>query len=394
MEEGGNTKLRIKYFLSGIVTACLAAAVIYFLYMYFPFQTASPGRPDSLGAQKKVKEIERIIEKYYLGEIDQQQQTDYMYLGLVAGLEDKYSTYYTKEQYEELQKSQEGVYTGIGVTLVQDSEDGRIYVDSCVEDSPAAQAGIREGDCITSVNGTSTEGMTTSQVVEQISGKNQDTVVLGIVRDGGEEQTVSVEQGMVEMVSVNSRMLENQVGYIQITEFTGVTPEQFSEAYESLSGQGMEKLVIDLRDNPGGLVSSVCDTLRQILPEGIIVYTEDKNGNRQEERCDGETPIQIPLAVLVNENSASASEIFAGAVKDYGIGTLVGETTFGKGIVQDMFQLSDGSVIKLTVSHYYTPKGNNINGTGISPDVEVTQSGDGSADTQLEKAVEVLGENP
>lgn len=391
MEEERNKKASVKYFLSGVVSACLVIAVIYFLFMYLPFQTKSPSRPDSLGAQKKVKEIERLIEKYYLGEVDQQKQTDYMYLGLVAGLEDRYSTYYTKEQYEELQKTQEGVYTGIGITIIQNSEDGKIYVESCVEESPAAQAGIQAGDCIEAVNGTKTEGMTTSQVVDLIGAGSGGTVTLTVTRDGEEERDIQIEEGTVEMRSVDSRMLENHVGYIQITEFTGVTSEQFAAAFQELDSQGMEKLVIDLRDNPGGLVNAVCDTLRQILPEGLIVYTEDKNGNRKEEICDGDTPIQIPLAVLVNEGSASASEIFAGAVKDYGIGTLVGTTTFGKGIVQDMFQLSDGSVLKLTVSHYYTPNGNNINGTGITPDVQAEQPEQSETDVQLQKALEVLG---
>ena len=192
------------------------------------------------------------------------------------------------------------------------------------------------------------------------------------------------------MQSVNSRMLENQVGYIQITEFTGVTASQFQTAYEELTAQGMQKLVIDLRGNPGGLVDSVCDTLSQILPEGVIVYTEDKNGNRSERDCAGESPIDIPLAVLVNEESASASEIFAGAVKDYEIGTIVGTTTYGKGVVQNTFRLSDGSVIRLTIAHYYTPEGNDINGVGITPDVEVEQSEDSETDVQLEKALEVL----
>ena len=160
-------------------------------------------------------------------------------------------------------------------------------------------------------------------------------------------------------------------------------------AYE-LQDQGMERLIIDLRGNPGGLVTAVCDTLRQILPEGLIVYTEDKNGKREEYTCDGDTPISIPLVVLVNENTASAAEIFTGAVKDYGIGTIVGTTTFGKGIVQNTFQLSDGSVVKLTIAHYYTPLGNDIHKVGITPDVEVELPDDATSDVQLEKALEVV----
>ena len=187
-------------------------------------------------------------------------------------------------------------------------------------------------------------------------------------------------------------MLGDGIGYLAITQFTGVTSEQFQETYQSLKDQGMERLIIDLRDNPGGLLDAVCETLRQILPEGMIVYMEDKAGNREEYTCDGETPIDIPLVVLVNENSASASEIFAGAVKDHGVGTLVGTTTFGKGIVQTYYRLGDGSEIKLTTAKYFTPNGNNIHGTGVEPDVQVEASEDGETDVQLEKAVEVVKE--
>ena len=185
-------------------------------------------------------------------------------------------------------------------------------------------------------------------------------------------------------------MLDEEIGYISVVEFDRVTADQFKSKIEELQGEGMKRLIIDLRGNPGGLVTAVCDTLRQILPEGLIVYTEDTNGKREEYTCDGDTPISIPLVVLVNENTASAAEIFTGAVKDYGIGTIVGTTTFGKGIVQNTFQLSDGSVVKLTIAHYYTPLGNDIHKVGITPDVEVELPDDATSDVQLEKALEVV----
>ena len=189
-----------------------------------------------------------------------------------------------------------------------------------------------------------------------------------------------------------------KTGYIRISEFTGVTPEQYEKAFSNLKDQGMEELVIDLRNNPGGLLTSVCDVLNNILPEGLIVYTEDKYGNRQEEYSDGKNPLDMPLAVLVNEGSASASEIFAGAVQDYGIGTIVGTTTYGKGVVQAVHQLEDGSAVKLTVSNYYTPKGNSINEVGIQPDVEVKLDTEllnkeeisHEEDNQLQEALEIL----
>ena len=186
-------------------------------------------------------------------------------------------------------------------------------------------------------------------------------MVLTVHREGEEDaMEITVPVTDVELPSVFHEMLDSKIGYIRITQFTGVTGEQYQEAFDDLQKQGMEKMIVDLRDNPGGLLDSVCDVLRKILPEGLIVYTEDKDGNRE------------VLAVLVNESSASASEIFAGAVQDYGIGTIVGTTTYGKGVVQSIRQLSDGSAIKLTVANYYTPKGNNINKTGIKPDIEVS----------------------
>ena len=207
----------------------------------------------------------------------------------------------------------------------------------------------------------------------------------------GKDYTVEIAVREVEAISVAGSMLDEQVGYIRISEFTGVTSQQFADSYQKLKDQNMTKLIIDLRSNPGGLVSGVCDTLRQILPKGLIVYTEDKYGNRKEQTCDGETPIDIPMVVLVNGSSASASEIFAGAVQDYGVGTIVGTVTYGKCVVQDTYPLDNGGAVKLTVSHYFTPKGNDINGKGITPDVVCELPDDASEDLQIEKAKEILG---
>ena len=224
-------------------------------------------------------------------------------------------------------------------------------------------------------------------------------MILTIQREG-EKNTKEVKVSVtgVEIPSVSSEMLEENIGYIKISKFTGVTYEQYHAAFEKLKEQGAKQLIVDLRNNPGGLMTAVCDVLREILPEGLIVYTEDKYGNRVEETCDGKSPLNMPLVVLVNEGSASASEIFAGAVQDHKVGTIVGTTTYGKGIVQTVRQLSDGSAVKLTVSKYYTPNGNNIHEVGIQPDVEVELSDDvtdlsqveQSQDNQLQKALEVV----
>ena len=196
----------------------------------------------------------------------------------------------------------------------------------------------------------------------------------------------------VELPSVYTDILEEKTGYLQITEFKSVTYHQFCDALDKLIEDGIERLVIDVRDNPGGYVDVVCNILRRILPEGLIVYTEDKHGERIEEYGDGETPLSIPLAVLVNTGSASASEIFAGAVKDYSIGTIVGTTTYGKGVVQSIRAYPDGSAVKLTTSHYFTPKGTDIHEIGIEPDIfiENNEDSDEYSDAQLQKALEVL----
>ena len=238
-------------------------------------------------------------------------------------------------------------------------------------------------------------------MADYIKNREADAVSLTVHRENVEEALdISVKIADVELPSVYGEMLDEKTGYIEITEFKGVTFEQYKETFENLEKQGMEKLVIDLRDNPGGLLSSVCDVLGWILPEGLIVYTEDKYGNKMEETCDGKHPLDMPLVVLVNEGSASASEIFAGAVQDYGVGKIVGTTTFGKGVVQALYPLSDGSAVKLTVSKYYTPKGKNIHGEGISPDIKVKLNPElfnqteltREEDNQLQAAVQSLEE--
>ena len=281
------------------------------------------------------------------------------------------------------------VFSGIIITVTLDGD--KLQVTGVQDDTPAAKAGIQADDRIVKIDGQTLEGLSLKDAVGLLKNSENDTVTLSIEREG-EADLIETEVTKEKLAAIvaDGKMLDDKIGYLAISEFTGLTPEQFQKVYQSLQDQGMERLIIDLRGNPGGLVTAVCDTLRQILPEGLIVYTEDKNGKREEYTCDGDTPISIPLVVLVNENTASAAEIFTGAVKDYGIGTIVGTTTFGKGIVQNTFQLSDGSVVKLTIAHYYTPLGNDIHKVGITPDVEVELPDDATSDVQLEKALEVV----
>lgn len=320
----------------------------------------------------KLTYLENMIDEYYLGDKDEEKLREGLYTGLLYGLDDPYSRYYTAEEYESENSSSQGSYVGIGI-LMEKNKEGGVKIVKCYEGGPGEEAGLKEGDVISAIDGEDITDDEVSDVAGLIRNSDKDSAVLTVHRENVEDvMEITVPITDVELPSVFYEMLDSKIGYIRITEFTGVTSEQYQEAFDNLNSQGMEKLIVDLRDNPGGLLDSVCDILRKILPEGLIVYTEDKAGNREEEKCDGKNELQIPLAVLVNESSASASEIFAGAVQDYGIGTIVGTTTYGKGVVQSIRQLSDGSAIKLTIANYYTPKGNNINKIGIKPDIEVS----------------------
>lgn len=326
-----------------------------------------------LAFTQKIKYLENMIDEEYLGEISTDKLEEGVYAGLIYGLGDVYSRYYTKDEYEQESVTTEGSYVGIGVAM-QKYTAGGVQIVECYKGSTAEEAGVKVDDVITAINGEDITDTELQDVVSMIKDNEDKDVVLTVQRKGEDTQEITVKVSNVELPSVFGEMLDENTGYIQITEFKGVTVEQYEEIFADLKEQGMERLVVDLRDNPGGLLNVVCDILRDILPEGLIVYTEDKNGNRSEETCDGKNPLDMPLAVLVNGNSASASEIFAGAVKDYGLGTIVGTTTYGKGVVQSIRQLSDGSAVKLTIANYYTPKGNSINKTGIRPDVEVELS--------------------
>ena len=350
-----------------------------------------------LAFTQKIKYLENMIDQEYLGDINTDDLKEGVYAGLIYGLDDVYSRYYTKEEYEQESVSTEGSYVGIGVSM-QKNTAGGVQIVECYKGSTAEEAGLKADDVITAINGEDITDAELKDVVSIIRDNENKNVILTVQRQGEDTQEITVKVSNVELPSVFGEMLDENIGYIQITEFKGVTAEQYEEVFDELKDQGMEKLVVDLRDNPGGLLNVVCDVLRNILPEGLIVYTEDKNGNRSEETCDGKNPLDMPLAVLVNGNSASASEIFAGAVKDYGVGTIVGTTTYGKGVVQSIRQLSDGSAVKLTIANYYTPNGNSINKTGIQPDVEIELDAElvnkdeitHDEDNQLQAALKVL----
>lgn len=347
--------------------------------------------------EKKLSTIEDVIEEYYYqdADIDVEAMSDGMYAGMVAALGDPYSVYYTEEEWEGLMQDTEGIYYGIGAYLMIDQATGLGKISGVIEGTPAEEAGLRENDLLYLVDGETTAGMELSEIVSRVKGEEGTTVHFTIYREGETDYLeVDVERRKIEAPTVKYEILKNNIGYIQITEFDDVTTDQFIEAMAVMKGSHVKGLILDLRGNPGGSLNVVVDIARQILPKGLIVYTEDKYGEREEYNCDGRRQLDMPLVVLVNGNSASASEILAGAVKDYKMGTLVGTTTFGKGIVQRVLPLTDGTALKLTISAYYTPKGNNIHGVGIEPDVVCEFDSDAyydeGVDNQLEKAVEEI----
>lgn len=379
--------------LTGVLVVTLAVGGVKFVQ-----QRQYNGVLSDTSHVQKIEYLEKLIDQEYLGEMDNDEMAEGVYAGLVYGLGDVYSRYYTADEYAQETASTDGAYAGIGVSI-QKNKNGGVQIAECYEGGPGAEAGLQTGDVITAINDTDVTDMELSDVVSIIRENKDKTIVLTVLRENEDSsREISVDVTDVELPSVSGEMLDESTGYIQITQFTGVTPQQYKDTFAELKDKGMERLVIDLRDNPGGLLTSVCDILREILPEGLIVYTEDKYGNREEETCDGKNKLDMPLAVLVNENSASASEIFAGAVQDHGVGTIVGTTTYGKGVVQELRQLSDGSAVKLTVSNYYTPNGNSINKVGIKPDVEVKLASEllnkdeitHEEDNQLQKALNVI----
>lgn len=346
----------------------------------------------------KLQALEETIERYFfLHEVTKEELRDGMYKGLLASLGDPYSEYYTAEELNSLMQQSEGIYYGIGAYVQLDENTGLPKISGVIEGSPAQDANLRANDLIYEVDGTPTYGLNLTEAVALIKGPEGTDVEITLIREGESDYlTLTLTRRRVESPTVEFSMLEDDMAYIQVTEFDDVTVDQFADALAMAKGSNAEGIILDLRGNPGGNLDAVVDMCNMILPEGMIVYTEDKYGNRNEYKSDGKHELELPLVVLVDMNSASAAEIMAGAIKDYGIGTLVGTTTFGKGIVQQIMSFRDGSAIKITISAYYTPKGNNIHGIGIVPDVVCEFDGEayyGSAehpDNQLEKAKDVL----
>ena len=349
--------------------------------------------------QNKLTTLRTIIDLYFWKDVENDTLYDGVYRGLFAALDDPYSRYYSAEEYQEEMESMEGSYCGIGALVNQNMKTMIMTIVRPFVNGPAYKAGILPGDIIYMVDGVDVTGEELSKVVKMMKGEQGTKVTLTVVREGVEEPVeVVITRDIVEVETVTYEMLEDNIGYIYIMEFDEITLTQFEKAVDELEDAGMQGLVVDIRDNGGGLLDTVCKMLDRIIRTGNIVYTLDKYGNREDIDAVTRESLDIPIAVLVNGNSASASEIFAGTLQDYGHATIVGTQSFGKGIVQSMVPLKDGSAVKLTVSTYYTPKGRCIHGEGITPDVVVELNDElkqqvtveKKDDNQLQTAIEVI----
>lgn len=346
--------------------------------------------------------INAFLDQYYLYDVDVEEVREGMLTGMLEALGDPYSCYYGEEELASFQDSTQGEYVGIGAAVTQEISTGIVRISKPYEGTPSAEAGLRPGDIVVSVDGTEVTGMELNQVVSLIKGEEGTQVILEIFREEEEKYTnISVTRRMVELPTVSSKMLDDQTGYIEITGFEGVTAKQFILAYEQLKEQGMQKVIFDLRENGGGLVDTVEEMLDYLLPEGTIFYVKDKNGNKAlEYSSDKSAALDIPTVVLVNGNTASAAEIFAGNIQEFGLGTVVGTTTFGKGVMQQLYYTNKErtSAIKLTIADYYINSDKNINKVGVEPDVEVELDEAVATllevpveqDNQLQKALEIL----
>lgn len=382
----------IKGLLAGVLSVIVVASSCKFVYNFTILAN------DSYTMESKVKLIQEYLDKYYVDDIDQEDMEEMMYAGFVAGVGDPYTNYFSYEEFQSFMDDTKGSFEGIGVEVMKNPQESGIQVINTIENSPAAKAGILPFDRIIEVDGEDISDMDLQSVVNMMKGPDGTEVKIGIYRDSDNKtKEFTLKRGKIEMSTVSHKMMDNKIGYLKLSGFKENSYDQFMEAYQDLQNQGMKGLILDLRYNLGGLVDVATKITDELVPEGIMVYTVDKEGNREDFESDA-NQIEVPLVLLVNGYSASASEILSGAVQDLDAGDLVGTQTYGKGVVQGLFKLADGSALKITIQKYYTPNGVCIQGVGITPDYVVEPPEEyidsyaipEEQDTQLKQAVNLI----
>ncbi len=346
----------------------------------------------------KFAEVSSIVEKYFVGEYDEEELMDGAISGYVSALGDKWSGYYTAEEYKLINDDNNNKYAGVGITVSYDTEKDIYTITALTDEGPAQQAGIGINDIIRAVEGKELEGVSQNELVSMVRGEVGTEVTLTIEKQSGEVKDYTLERQEIYTPDITSEMLEGNIGFIRIDAFDKGAEQEFETHLQSLVDAGAKALIFDVRVNGGGYADVMSEMLDKLLPKGMIISMTDKNGNTDENYSDDEC-VGLPMAVLTNRYSISAAEFFAAAIQEYGVGTVVGEETGGKGYAQTMMPLSDGSALNISTYRYYTPKGNTLAETGVTPDVEVAleeeklqdfYSLEKEEDTQLQKAIEIL----
>ena len=413
MEKNKNSSAgRGKFFAAGLLTGilvCLVAAVLVLRAVepeLLPHVSSSLSQESAQVFERsaidedtilKLQSLEEGIERYYYKaeEVTPEQLQTGLYRGIMKSLDDPYTEYYTKDEMELLDQQLTGIYYGIGAYISLDTMTNYPKISGVIRDTPAQAAGLMADDIIYEVDGVNTKDMSLDEVVSRVKGEEGTTVTLTLVREGENDYLhIDIKRAKINSPTVSVEMMEDGIGYLDLEAFDTVTTQQFIDGLHELEEGGMEGMILDLRANPGGDVQVVTAIADYFLPEGLVFYMEDRDGARTEYTCDGEKQIGIPLVVLVDGKSASAAEILSGGIQDAGVGTLVGEQTYGKGVVQTILTLKDESAIKITIADYYTINGSNINEIGITPDELVPFDREAyledGTDNQLERAKEIL----
>lgn len=401
MENRGSQRIYKMIMLILIVIIITSLITAYATYQYLSSNgiTYSKINTTSLeGLEYTLSQFRSELEKKYIGEINDEEMIEGAVKGYVDALGDPYTTYYTKKEMKEIMEETNGNFVGIGIYMTQDIQKNAILIIKPIENSPAEKAGILSGDIITKIDDIEYAGDKLEEASNKIRGEEGTKVKLEIYRNG-ETKTFELTRTKVIVSHITTKILDNNIGYIAISDFEGNCASEFETKYKQLEKQGIKKLIIDIRNNGGGIVDEALKIADMLVEkDATLLITKDKYNKEEVTKATEKPIINMPTVVLMNEYSASASEILAGALKDNEKATLVGTKTYGKGIIQELHQLSDGSGLKITISEYYTPKHNAIHKIGITPDVEVNLSEEAKKqitiqekdDTQLQKAIEIL----
>ena len=381
-----------KKWILGIVFIIIATniATMFGTYSFWQIREGN-----AISKFEKIFEVRNTLYKYYDGKIDDSVLLEGALKGMTSSLKDPYTVFMNKKEFNDFNTETEGNYSGIGIQVA--SKDNKIQIQQVFEDSPSKKAGLMTNDIIEKVNGIEVNGNELEKAVSIMKGKEGTEVKLTIFRKNKGSFDVKVKRAKVNMVTVTGEIVDNNIGYIQVSMFDENTAKNFKKELTLLKSKGMKSLIIDLRDNPGGVLDQCVSMVSNFLPSGkVVVSTIDKYNNKKEYKSEGGNFYNMPITVLTNGNSASASEIFSGAIRDYKLGTLVGEKTFGKGVVQTMFDTGEGTALKVTISKYYTPSGENIHKKGIKPNVQVVYPDslknkpyDRNSDPQFIKALQI-----